>query len=215
MNELHHLLDRAAGEPVSATADADLARGRIALSRTRRRRGAVGLVGLAAASVVGVGATRVLDDTASPRPEADRSVAVDDVSPDTTGVQLLASPLSAGPYTFATTPEGWSVQGARPQAVTIAPDDGSVSDHPDDFRGKLVIMLDTNRPAGDEVTVDGRTFWLTGDSGYQRVSTRTLPGEPEGVVMVQYPESSGWSVDTMLEFLGSVQVGDGAVPGVG
>ena len=215
MNDLHHLLDRAAGDPGSTPAATDLARGRTALSRTRRRRGAIGLAGIATASVVGIGATRLLDDTAAPRPETDRSVAVDESTPHTTGVQLLASPLAAGPYTFATTPEGWFVQGTRPQAVTIAPDDGSVSDHPDDFRGKLVIMLDTNPPAGEEVTVAGRTFWLADDSEYQRISTRTLPGEPEGVVSVQYPQSSGWSVDTMLEFLGSVQVGDDALPGVG
>lgn len=207
MNDLSTLLDRAAGElAADGTGEvaADLARGRRALSRTRRRRGAAAFSGLACVAVVGVGVSRFVDD--APAPPADRSGS---------DVQLLASELAAGPYTFATTPEGWAVQGVTPSAVTIAPVDGSVSDDPNVFEGKLVIMLDRNPPAGEERTVDGRVFWVHASEGYGRVSTRTLGGEPAGVVQVQYPLDAGWSTDTMLEFLGSVQVGADARAGVG
>jgi hypothetical protein len=56
MNDLNALLERAAG-PTTAPVDAhaDLGRGRVALSGTRRRRTAAGLVGVATAGVVGVG----------------------------------------------------------------------------------------------------------------------------------------------------------------
>jgi hypothetical protein len=60
VNDLNALLERAAG-PATAPVDAhaDLTRARRALSRTRRRRGALGLAGVAAAGVVGVGIARV------------------------------------------------------------------------------------------------------------------------------------------------------------
>ena len=44
---------------------------------------------------------------------------------------------------------------------------------------------------------------------------RTRAGEPEGVVSVQYPDSAGWDVQTMIEFLDAVQVDEGAQPGLG
>ena len=47
------------------------------------------------------------------------------------------------------------------------------------------------------------------------MATPTLPGEPEGVVRIQFPDSAGWTRDTMLQFLGSVHVGETAVHGVG
>ena len=68
MNDLNTLLDRAAG-PTVAPLDvhADLSRGRLALARTRRRRGAAGLLGVAAAGVVGFGVIRYAD-SGSPQP---------------------------------------------------------------------------------------------------------------------------------------------------
>jgi hypothetical protein len=61
MDSLTTLLDRAAGPVPPPDAAGDLARGRRALARTRRRRGAFGLLGVTAASVVGVGAVRYAD----------------------------------------------------------------------------------------------------------------------------------------------------------
>jgi hypothetical protein len=197
--------DRPATDPAL-----DLARARAAASTRTRRRFRTALGGLAVVAVLGVAAATLTDDDAPSAPTAAPSAV------PSSGVQLVAETFDASPYTFDLTPEGWSVQGQRPQTVTIAPDDGSTSDHPDDFRGKLVIMLDTNPLGrGEPVELDGRTFVVRGDSDYTTVSTPTADGEPEGIVRIQYPDDAGWDEATMVRFLASVHVGPGAVPGVG
>ncbi len=210
MNDLNVLLDRAAG-PVTAPVDAhaDVTRGHRALARTRRRRAAGGLLGVAAASVVGFGAFRMAqpDDT---QPQQ----AVETKTRDDGGISFLAQPFEAGPYTFDQTPVGWEVQGAYPQGVTIAPV-GFPDQEPASFVGKLVIMFDGNKLSGEQVERDGRTFWVRGDSGYTTIATPTLPGEPTGNVLVQFPNDTAWSRDTMLTFLASVHVGQGAQQGLG
>lgn len=194
----------------SSTADpaADLARARAAAGARFRRRFRLGLSGLAAAAVLGVASVTVLDGP----PPSDPGTSTE---ADTAGVRLVAERFDATPYTFDLTPDGWSVQGQRPQSVTIAPDDGSTSDHPDDFRGKLVIMFDSNAPDGRQVELDGRQFWVRDSSDYTTVATRTVEGEPGGVVRIQYPADTGWDIDAMLEFLGSVHVGPMAQHGFG
>ena len=211
MNDLNSLLERAAG-PTGAPVDAhaDLTRGHRALSRTRRRRGALGLVGVAAAGVVGVGIARVTDpggDVAADKTQTHHPV-------KGTGITFLAQPFEAGPYTFDQTPVGWEVQGAYPQGVTIAPV-GFPDQEPLSFVGKLVILFDGNPLSGEKLQRDGRTFWVHGDSGYTTIATPTRPGEPTGNVLIQFPDDTGWTRDTMLTFLASVHVGPGAQQGVG
>lgn len=193
-------------QPAPAVA-ADLARAQEAGRLRSRRRFRMGLAGLAAATVLGVGAASLLGG--SPTPNDDPAVTAP------TGVQLVAETFDAAPYTFDLTPTGWSVQGQRPQAVTIAPDDGSTSSHPDDFRGKLVIMFDANPPYGETVEHDGRTFWVSESSDYTTMAARTRDGEPAGVVRIQYPHDAGWDDASMLAFLASVHVGDTAQHGLG
>ncbi|WP_121252191.1 hypothetical protein [Nocardioides ferulae] len=185
----------------------DLARAhRAARARTRRRFRA-GLAGLAVTSILGVGAATVLADAESPSTEATQ------VAPE--GVRLVAERFDAAPYSFDLTPTGWSVQGQSPTAVTIAPDDGSTSAHPDDFRGKLVIMFDANPPHGEAVDHEGRRFWIAESDGYTTIATHTRGDEPSGVVRIQYPHDAGWEHPSMLAFLASVHVGDGARWGLG
>lgn len=192
--------DRMAPSPAE-----DLARAQSAARSRTRRRFRAGLAGFAVVSVLGVGVVSLLDDAGEQTTQ---------VSPG--GVELVAKRFDAAPFTFDLTPRGWSVQGQRPQTVTIAPDDGSTSDHPDDFVGKLVIMFETNPPFGDPVERDGRTFWVAdSDGGYVTMTTRTRDVEPEGVVRIQYPRDAGWDEESMLAFLASVHVGDSARPGVG
>jgi len=207
MNDLNALLDRAAGPVAPIDAHADLTRGHRALSRTRRRRSAVGLLGVAAAGVAGIGIVRYAGPDEGPQQAVERPV------PDA-GISFLAQPMEAGPYTFDATPEGWEVQGATPSAVTIAPI-GIADQNPDSFVGKLVILLDGNPLSGEQVERDGRTFWVHGSSGYTTIATPTLPGEPAGNVLIQFPNDTGWTRDTMLEFLAGVHVGSGAEQGVG
>ncbi|CAI9418917.1 hypothetical protein [Nocardioides sp. T2.26MG-1] len=192
------------GRPVPDPGD-DLARAQGAARARTRRRFRVGLAGLAVVSVLGVGSATLLDGTDQRTTQ---------VSPG--GVQLVAERFDAAPYSFDLTPRGWSVQGQRPQTVTIAPDDGSTSSHPDDFVGKLVIMFDANPPDGREVEHDGRTFWVSDSGGgYTTMATRTRGDEPAGVVRIQYPRDAGWDEDSMLAFLASVHVGDTAQLGMG
>ena len=211
MNDLNTLLERAAG-PATAPVDAhaDLTRGHRALSRTRRRRGALGLVGVAAAGVVGVGVARFTEpggDVAADKTQTRQQKG-------STGITFLAQPFEAGPYTFDQTPEGWEVQGAYPQGVTIAPV-GFPDQEPLSFVGKLVIMFDANPPTGEQVELDRRTFWVQRSDGYTTISTRTQAAEPAGVVRIQYPSDTGWTQDTMLTFLAGVHVGAGAQQGLG
>jgi hypothetical protein len=213
MNDLNTLLDRAAG-PTGSPLDvhADLTRARRALSRTRRRRSAAGLVGVAAAGVLGVGVLRQPDGGDGPQQATERFA---DDTP-TADVSVPPAPVVAGSYTFPSLPDGWEVQGFRPSTVTIAPV-GTADEHPDSFTGKLVIMFDGNPPSGEKVEHDGRTFWVIADSGegYMRLTTRTLPGEPEGNVLIQYPAATGWELEAMLDFLAGVHVDEGAEKGVG
>ena len=212
MNDLNTLLERAAG-PTGTPLDAhaDLTRGRRALSRTRRRRGALGLVGVAATGVVGVGMARFTDpggDVAADRTQTHHPV-------KGTGITFLAQPFEAGPYTFDATPQGWEVQGVKPTAVTIAPV-GFPDQEPLSFVGKLVILFDGNPVGGGErVDLDGRTFWVSVGRDYTTITTRTRSDEPAGVVRIQYPSDAGWTRETMLDFLAGVHVGSGAQQGVG
>jgi hypothetical protein len=185
----------------------DLVRAVAAARARTRRRVRAGLAGVASAAVLTVGAVAVLD-----REPADPGVA----TPRTAaGVELVSQTFEATPYTFDLTPTGWSVQAQNPYAVTIVPDDGSTSSDPDVFVGKLVIMFDANRPTGRTLDHDGRRYWVTGDSGYTTLATRTRPGEPEGVVRIQYPTGTGWDEPSMVAFLASVHVGQGARRGQG
>lgn len=195
---------------------ADLARARAAGTARSRRRVRAGLSGLAAVTVLGVGTAAVLSGPGTTdQPSAGPSSIPKPSTKAPGGVQLVAATFDATPYTFDLTPQGWSVQGQNEFGVTIAPDDGSTSDIPDDFTGKLVIMFDARPPGGRAVDLDGRRFWITGDSGYTTISTRTLAGEPDGAVRIQYPDDAGWTEDTMLAFTASVHVGDGARHGQG
>lgn len=189
--------DRPEADPVD-----DLVRARAAARTRTRRRFRLGLTGAATAVVLAVGATVVLDDSPGP------------VAP-TAGVELVGEPFAATPYTFDLTPTGWSVQAQNPYAVTIVPDDGSTSSDPDVFAGKLVITFDANRPTGRVLDHDGRRFWVSGDSGYTSLATRSRDGEPAGVVHIQYPTGAGWDESSMVAFLASVHVGPGARRGHG
>lgn len=212
MNDLNTLLDRAAGPATTPVdAGADLTRAHRALSRTRRRRAAAGLVGAAAIGAIGVGASRITDrDQTAPQTAEDTTT-----DRGGSGVHLLAQPLAAGDYTFDSTPEGWEVQGAYSAGVTIAPV-GFPDQEPLSFIGKLVIGYDQNPiGTGEQVDLDGRTLVIREGEGYTTISAATRPGEPAGVIRIQYPSDTGWTRETMLEFLAGVHLGPGAQPGVG
>lgn len=209
--DLHRFLTLAAGPGESPASEptGDLPRARQALRLRRRRRFRWAVSGLSSVAVVAVLVAGALGDDAPAGPGQRHSVTGDRVA-------LVAGPLEVAPYVFDRVPEGWEVQGQSPSALTIAPSDGSVSEEPNDFVGKLVVMFDRQGLYGDPVEHDGRTFHVAaGGDGYTTVSVRTTAGEPAGVVRVQYPDDAGWEVAQMLDFLAGVTVTGQARPGVG
>jgi hypothetical protein len=206
MTDLTDLLDRASdlGEPPMPVAD-DLSRGRAALRRRRRRNGLVAVGSMCALGIIaGFGAPAVLD----PSPEGSPRVV------ETPDSELFAANQTEGPYTFGKLPVGWEVQGSYPQGVTIAPV-GFPDQEPASFVGKLVIMYDQNPVSGEHTEYNGREFYTNTKGDHDTVRVHTRAGEPEGTVSVQYPDSAGWDVETMIEFLDAVEVGRGALPGLG
>lgn len=208
MTDLTELLDRASdvsGTPTPITDD--LARAHAALRRRRVRRGLATAGTVGAVVLVGIAGQTAFDRA----PEGSDTV----TESRTANAVLLAANESAGPYTFGKLPVDWEVQGEFPQGVTIA-QIGDDDQEPLSFSGKLVIMYDQNAPSGDVTEYNGREFFSrSGGGDHSTVSVQTRDGEPEGVVSVQYPDSTGWEVATMIEFLDAVEVGDTARPGVG
>ncbi len=210
MTELTHLLDRASELDHAPTpVGDDLARARAALRRHRRSRGAIAVGSVAAIALLsaGVAGTTWLDG----EPDSGRTV-TEERDRDSA---LVAAQVDGGPYTFGKLPAGWEVQGVDPAAVTIAPI-GAKDQNPYSFLGKLVILYDQYPPSGDLSSVNGRDFFSrSGGSDTTTVMVRTRPEEPDGTVYVQYPDSAGWGLDTMIEFLDAVRVNESARPGIG
>jgi hypothetical protein len=124
----------------------------------------------------------------------------------------VASPTEAGPYTFGTLPDGWEIHGIMPSAVTIAPTRPAEQD-PYDLLGEVVVTYDRHRPTGALISAYGRDFFTRGDSDHTTILVRTRAGEPEGAIYVQYPDSSGWTEDTMIEFLEALRLKESGQPG--
>jgi hypothetical protein len=198
-------VQRPAADPLD-----DLARARVARTARNRRRFRVGLAGLTVTAVLGVGVGVVLGDAGESRDSG-----AGGSQGQSSSVRLVAERFDATPYTFDLTPVGWSVQGENPYAVTIAPDDGSVSTNPDDFVGKLVILFDANPPNGRLTSFKGREVWVQESSDYVTMATRARDSEPAGIVRIQYPRKTGWDTSSMQAFLTSVHVGDTAQHGQG
>lgn len=189
---------------------ADLARARGARRRLHRQRFSTGLVGLTAVAALGVGTATVIagdDDRQAPPATAEQAVG---------GVRLVSQSFEAGPYTFGATPVGWKVENVASTNVTIVPEDGSTDPDPNVFVGKLVILFDGNPiQDGELATREGRELTYYGEGDVTTVQTKTMPGEPAGVISVQFPKDAGWEIETMLDFMASVKVGDGAQQGLG
>lgn len=205
MNDLSDLLERAAGpaDPVHDTRP-DVLRGRRALARTRRRRAALGVVGVAAAGALGAAgfgtggrSSAPVATDPTPTPTAPTVVASPATPPPTEAPTTAPTtaptpdPTPSAPRVgiVVTTPRGWQVQGNSPSTLVMArPGDTS---GPDDFTGKLVMTLTSNPPSGERRVLDtGRVVWVdvSAQSGYSTVAVRTRPpAEPEGLLVLQFP----------------------------
>ena len=230
MTDIHELLSLAShadGDTTFSASD-DLHRARGLMIRRRRSRAralTAGIGGLAAVAAVGVVVTNNGD------PGAGSSISA---HPAVKGIHLVAADVTGGSFSFGKIPDNWEVQRAtrswvlmipsgKPYGLTVAPSKADVASgkaratsrpHLNSFEGKLLITYDQYPLTGNATTIDGRVYQVESDSQYTTISVATRPGQPKGVVRVQYPTSTGWSQSTLREFLDSVTVEDSAQPSV-
>jgi hypothetical protein len=207
MTDLRDVLDSAAGDAASPTPDVvagDLRRGRRALVRQRYTRAGAGLLLTGAAVTAGVLVVPQLGDQ-----PAQTQVAVPGAgggaSTQSSAVPLV--PFDAGahpkPISPSLVPDGWSVSG-NAYALVIAPAGSTTS--PDDFQGKLVVMV-----SPDQTVASGATsIDVAGAPGTVSVEggTQVLVFTPDGdrQVVVQAPAALGWDDATLARFAAAVTV---------
>jgi hypothetical protein len=218
MTDLHPVFDDLAGMsgPINAgVLDADLARGRRALRARRRNTIAGGTFVLAAAlgvSVVGFGG----GGSAGPAPAAQAAPAV--TTPHIAFVAYTGD-QPAG-FRVDSVPEGWRVQGVSAYTLDITPPD--LHTDLNDFRGKLVVMLESadadlsDIPDGfsvSHVTVDGRpALLLKPGDGYGSLHWTDASGHR---LDVQWPLDAGWTDAEMTQFAAGVHATSAAKAGRG
>jgi hypothetical protein len=179
----------------------DLARGRAALTRRRARRVVSGIGATAAAAVLTVSVISAQSQS--------------DPQPKSSGVDLVAYTGTQLPgFTVAKVPEGFVLQGANEYSLDIAkPDDHSSID---DYRGKLVVMLQsrdaTGTPTGKHVEVNGRPGTI---STYDPTAKQLYYSDGTHDIVVQAPPELGLSDAELVEFAAGVTVTTEAVAGVG
>jgi hypothetical protein len=230
MSDIHELLSLASEGDTTFSATDDLNRARGLLIRRRRARAkavTAGIGGLAAVAAVGVVVTS--SGAPSHRPAIS-------AHPAAKNLHLVAADITGGSFSFGKIPDNWEVQRAteswvlmipsgKPYGIKVAPSKADLASgkarlvgkgvpHLDSFEGKLLITFDQYPLTGKTSTVDGRVYEVESDSQYTTISVDTLPGQPKGVVRVQYPTQTGWSQSTLREFLASVTVNDSARPSV-
>ena len=233
MNVTALLADAAASIDVSvdaATADADVTRGRRALSRRRMRRG--GLAGLVTAG--GLAGAIALGGTTPTTAEPSATAPAPDAVLDPGAIELVdfTGDQLAG-YSVDEVPAGWTLLAVDEGALTIGPQ-GTTDTDPSSYVGKLTVMLlsaDAALPtAGTPVSVGGGAgVWVesTGeqDPAADAAGTRgadlfagslfyvdQASGEP---VVVQVPAGLDWTPQQVADFAGGVHVTDAAERGVG
>jgi hypothetical protein len=212
---------------------ADLARGRAALVRVRRRRmlrvsvGGASLAAAAAAMVLvatsaptRAGSTSSHPSRGTPHAQVTRHPAPGHVkiAPQSAAKHAHGPRVELVDYSGAQLPgfmvsqipEGWQLSTSTSTALLITPDDGTVNNDPDDFADKLAVLPQSvdehGLGPGDPVTVNGQDGRVDHHSG--------LPGElqlrytiPDGhAVDVQAPSSLHWTDDQIVAFAEGVQV---------
>ena len=216
VNDLKDLLELALtdghGPSPGQRADpaADLARGR----RMLRRRRLAGLAGVTAAVLCGALVPLALQGharatpAAAPRPAQSRPSTAPAGSGQTRTVALVAWEGTQPPgYRVGEMPKGWVVQGSNPYRLTIAPAHDP-STNPDDFIGKLVVMLQsrdvTSPPTqGTAQPVNGRPGMFDVQGNTQILTFQIVGGQ---WVVIQAPVSLGWNSAELAQFARGVQV---------
>jgi hypothetical protein len=235
MTDIDTLLKSVAPDAVAPDPEvvaADLARGRAALVRVRRRRmlripvGGVSLA--AAAAAVVLVATSAPTRAGSTSSHSSRGTPGAQVTGRSTTRHVEITPQSAakhahGPrvelvdysgaqlpgFMVNQIPQGWQLSTSTSTALLITPNDSS-NDDPDDFENKLAVLPQSEDEhglgPGEPVTVNGQAGHVDHNAG--------APGElllryttPDGhAVDVQAPPSLNWTDDQIVAFAEGVQV---------
>jgi len=226
MSDVRDVLERTTRsverEPSDETVEADLRRGRTALVRLRRgRRIRWGVVGVAA--VVVVAGTVVVAGNSGRSSDANRPTA------RSGNGRHATAPANVGPvrlvaytgdqlegFVVDQVPAGWFLQGSNQFRLTIAPQGDATS--PDDFVGKLVVMLLSSSaaqklPPGNPVDVGGHDGVVTQDDENHLLTYEDGAGH---IVQIQALRTQlGWSDEQLVSFAEGVQVTSDAEAGVG
>jgi hypothetical protein len=193
--------------PEPDVVDADLARGRAALTvvsrrRTHRRLAGAGMLVAAAAAVVivaGSGGSRALTPTA-PTAKSGQIKLV-----DYSGAQLPG-------FTVSQVPQGWQLSTSTPYALLITPENGSTNNSPDDFEGKLAVLTSSTDQQGlgkgDAVTVNGEAGVVYEQDGYLNLNYNATNGFG---INIQAPDALGWSTAQIVAFADGVKVTSHAI----
>jgi hypothetical protein len=134
------------------------------------------------------------------------------------GKIALVAWLGAQPpgYQVREMPKDWVVQGSTPYVLTIAPPSDR-DKNPDDFIGKLVVMLQsssvTSPPTlGTRQPVNGRPGMFDVQDGTQILTFQVANGN---WVVIQAPVTLGWDSAELAQFASGVTVLAAAQPGAG
>ena len=208
-------LDHATDPPAEGTVAADLVRGHAALARRRRTTGALAGVGLTLALGAGLGGVIAVqhDDSGSPVTVAP------DGTPTKGGRIMLVDYDGTQPQGFevAKVPDGFTAQGSSAFSFTVAPVGDTSS--PDDFQGKLVVMLESkdaapNKAEGQQVSVDGAPGWIRTDPDGLATTLEYFDADGHDVV-VQMWRTVGLTDEQLVEFAAGITVTAQAQAGVG
>jgi hypothetical protein len=226
MSDIKELFDRTARSaevtPSAETVEADLLRGRAALARRRRGRAIrLSVAGTAAAALVGttIVAGHLGRTDESTRPATSPSIGVNQGSgPDRgSSVRLVAyQGEQLDGFTVDQIPEGWFLQGSNAFSLTIAPQGDTTS--PDDFVGKLVVMLLSSSapqklPEGDPVKVGDNDGVVA--PGPPADTLTYEDGDGHFVQIQAWTAPLGWTKEQLASFAEGVEVTSHAQPGVG
>ncbi|MCW2751396.1 MAG: hypothetical protein JWR83_2506 [Aeromicrobium sp.] len=185
--------------PSDSVVRRDLARGRAALRRRRARRGiaGVGATGAIAATALLVTTT---GGPSSPAPGGLDLVVY-------TGTQLPG-------FTVEKVPEGFALQGANAYSLDIARPTDPTSLN--DFRGKLVVMLQskdaTGTPTGTAVTINGRPGTI---STFDPTAKQLYYSDGTHDIVIQSAAKLGLTNAELVDFAKGVTVTSKAEAGVG
>ena len=224
MTDIAQLLATAAASadtpPTDETVEADVRRGRAALSQRRRRRAVQTVVAapILAVALVGAGIAISGQGPEGTAPTSGSGVGQTQGSAKGSPVRLVAyEGEQLHGFVVDRVPEGWYLQGSNPYSLTIAPVGDTTS--PDGFEGKLVVMLQSSSvphrvPHGDDpVSVGGNDGVI---SHGPPADTLTYDDGNGHIVQVQaWTSALGWTDQQLIAFAEGVHVTADAQPGIG